>query len=187
MRRYFYFSGKNKIHHGGTFRLRSGRVSNTEKSWAKGKSKATADYEDANSSQVKSQLANSYPSNARLLLSNYSCDSGNAPECRRGCPTQNDRAQGDGYSFYEAGERGREQCVLQPAHEGIVNQVHAVSVAGQAIEHAMRRVAKRANSDMNPKHEEAQESTHRIPSSGPQGSDLPTPLIMVIKAAASAR
>ena len=51
----------------------------------------------------------------------------------------------------------------------------------------MRCVAKRAKSDMNPKHEAAQDNTHRPPSRIDQGQDLPTPLNMAIKNATSVK
>ena len=37
-------------------------------------------------------------------------------------------------SFRDGRNRGFQQCILQPAHEGVVDKIHAISVVAEAVQ-----------------------------------------------------
>jgi hypothetical protein len=76
----------------------------------------------ATSSQRRSVLMH------RLRWSDQPCDGRNSPQGCGRAPAQRERSEEYHGSLRDGGNRRFQQSILQPTHEGVVDEVHAVSV-----------------------------------------------------------
>ena len=73
-------------------------------------------------------------------MSDYPCDAGNSPQGCGDAPAERERSEEYHRSFRDGGKPAFQQSILQPAHEGVVGEIHAVSVVAEAVQCAVARL-----------------------------------------------